>query len=66
MPRIESERLPLPREEEALACSELPEAPMAKTERAQARAELAQQIQATCKKLAASSPIAGTQDRNRS
>jgi hypothetical protein len=53
------------REAEARAASEAAETPMTRAERAQARAEIAREIQDTLKKLSASSPIAPTQDRDR-
>jgi hypothetical protein len=52
-------------EEEARASSEAAEAPMTRAERAQARAELVREIQGTLKRLSAASPIAATQDRDR-
>jgi hypothetical protein len=53
------------REEESRASSETAEAPMTREELAQAKAELAQKIQDTLNRLSAASPIAATQDRDR-
>jgi hypothetical protein len=52
-------------EEEARASSEPAEAPMTRAELAQVRAELAQKIQDILNRLSAASPIAATQDRDR-
>jgi hypothetical protein len=52
-------------EEEVRASSEPAEAPMTRAERAQAKAELLREIQDTLKRLSAASPIAATQNRDR-